>query len=739
MTAASPTRTGSDLTWPGRLVLAGLAGLAAVPFGVLLIGHGYLVVTGAAVAAVTGVSWALSPRRPLAVTVTAAAAALVAVAAAGLALTGHEPAGLVDALLQLPSRWPELARGPVRAAATPETVVVPVAGAAVAAFAGHELASRSRRPVLGTLPPGALLVLGLVYAGRNGSGSAAVLAAVAGYAAGVLVVAATDQPHPGSRFRPAAVVIALVAVGAGVAVGTRAPVPPGDRFELRDHLSAEAGARLKAMPLAQAADSLAEADDPVVFRITLSTAGGAPDTPLPPAMADRVRLRVATLDRYDDGEAWGPARPLVPVGDLLPHHYSVADTPGVLQDVTLTDAYAGPFVPSLGTPVGLLAGREGLLFDGVAGDLALAPASAHRHYQVVSPARPGTVPDAPTGDDLAALTRLPGPVPVELQREVEGLPAAPRPRMEALAARMRDGSAGYDPHAAAGQSYPRLVQFVSATAQSGEGAAGTIEQPTAAMAVLARLAGLPARVVVGYDVPLPPPVPGTGARTMAVTAHQVRAWVEVHLTGEGWIPIEVTPRAVRPPGTQDPAATTTTAPLPAGRAPAAATTVAPSPAPDPGPCGAPAGGGAAGCVPAGSGPAVPWAALGLVVVAGALVGLPAFRWLRRWRRRRRRAPADRIFGAWQETAGALRRRGLAVPRWATTAELVVSSRKVLGDDVAVALTRWSGLLDAAVYGASEPDGDLADAAWNAHHALTVALRSSGSPVERARSVVDPRR
>ena len=66
--------------------------------------------------------------------------------------------------------------------------------------------------------------------------------------------------------------------------------------------------------------------------------------------------------------------------------------------------------------------------------------------------------------------------------------------------------------------------------------AGYCQQYAAAYAVLARLAGLPSRVAVGF-------VTGTsiGAHTWQVFGDDAHAWPEVWFPGVGWVPFEPTP------------------------------------------------------------------------------------------------------------------------------------------------------------------------------------------------------
>jgi hypothetical protein len=720
-----------DVPVAARLVLGVLAVVAVVPFRVLLADDRWLLGAAGAAALTAGVSRALSPRRPLAVAVGAAVAALALAAAGYLAATGV-PVGpdLAAGLARLPVGWPTaLLRAPLPAAPTPENLALPVGGAAVAAFAAAEVAARSRRAVPGAVAPAALLVVALVYAGRHASGTAAVVGVLV---AGVLAVAALDRAPTPRRglHRLAGPVLALLAGAGCVVVAALTPATSAPRYGLGDRYVPARRVTEDANPLAQAAAALAAADDPVVFRVTLA----------PAADGARLRLRVATLDDYD-GTVWRVSRTFGAVGDLLPRRYPVdVAGPPVVQRVALTPAYTGPFVPELAAPVEVGApGREWLRFDPESGDLvAVEGRPADLRYELVSPAGPASsAPQGPTGDRLAALTALPEPVPAELRTLVRGLAERPpRQRVETLVGRVRDGPSGYDVLAPPGHSYPRLTRFLGGgPAEGGGGMAGTIEQPPAAFAVLARLAGVPARVVVGYDVA----VTGTGAgagvgveRTVAVTARQVRAWAEVHLDGEGWVPVDVTRAEPRAPAAEPPPGTTSTTAVEAGRAPAAATEPAPDPSSAGEPCRPPAG----DCDPPTAG--VPWRALAAGAVPVLPVAVAGAKGVRRRRRRRRREPARRLVGAWQETMACLRGRGVRVPPAMTVTEVVARHAPVLGEQAVASLSRWVPLLDTAVYAAAEPDDDLADEAWNAHAALAEALRARTGRVRRLVLAADPR-
>jgi len=86
----------------------------------------------------------------------------------------------------------------------------------------------------------------------------------------------------------------------------------------------------------------------------------------------------------------------------------------------------------------------------------------------------------------------------------------------------------YDLQVPAGTSESAIVNFL-------ENRRGYCEQYASAMAYMARLAGLPARVAIGF---------GRGARQpgyWTITSHDAHAWVEIYFSGIGWVPFDPTP------------------------------------------------------------------------------------------------------------------------------------------------------------------------------------------------------
>jgi transglutaminase-like putative cysteine protease len=195
--------------------------------------------------------------------------------------------------------------------------------------------------------------------------------------------------------------------------------------------------------------------------------------------------------------------------------------------------------------------------------------------------------------------------------------------------------------APSGHAYPNLNFFLFAPRNAG-GQRGTSEQFAASFAVLARMLGLPTRVVVGFQA-------RPGAST--VRGKDALAWPEVLFSGLGWVPFDPLPKA---DSTPQPLESFQPKPNPSTPPPSMAPTLAISVSPQ-----KPSRSPSAAAV-AGGGPG-PWLAAGLGGGGGLiLVGLTVIALLRRRLRigrLDRGDPAHRVAGAWREVLDALRLAG----------------------------------------------------------------------------------
>jgi len=118
----------------------------------------------------------------------------------------------------------------------------------------------------------------------------------------------------------------------------------------------------------------------------------------------------------------------------------------------------------------------------------------------------------------------------QLVASVTGAARSPYQKAVALQAYFHGPDFSYDVNVPAGNSEDDLVNFLAAKR-------GYCEQYAAAMAIMARVAGLPARVAIGFTRGTK-----TGISSYTVSTHDAHAWPEIYFPGVGWLQFEPTPR-----------------------------------------------------------------------------------------------------------------------------------------------------------------------------------------------------
>ncbi len=110
--------------------------------------------------------------------------------------------------------------------------------------------------------------------------------------------------------------------------------------------------------------------------------------------------------------------------------------------------------------------------------------------------------------------------------------ATPYDKARALSTYFTDPANGfiYSLATKGGESGSDLVDFLTT------GKAGFCQQYAAALAVMLRVANIPARVVLGYSHAAP-----NAAGQFEVTSDDAHAWVEAYFQGVGWVPFDPTP------------------------------------------------------------------------------------------------------------------------------------------------------------------------------------------------------
>ncbi len=142
---------------------------------------------------------------------------------------------------------------------------------------------------------------------------------------------------------------------------------------------------------------------------------------------------------------------------------------------------------------------------------------------------------AGTPSDVNVTAALPPDLPpeiIDLTLEVTADAATPALKAAAIQAFLRSSEFTYSTDQAQGTTYEQLADFLLRDRR------GYCEQYAGAMAVMARIVGIPTRVAVGF---LP------GSRTASgweVSVRDMHSWPELYFEGEGWVRFEPTPALV---------------------------------------------------------------------------------------------------------------------------------------------------------------------------------------------------
>jgi hypothetical protein len=262
----------------------------------------------------------------------------------------------------------------------------------------------------------------------------------------------------------------------------------------------------------------------------------------------------------------------------------------------------------------------------------------------------------------------------------------------------------------------------------------TPEQFATFFAMVARDLGVPARVVTGFRLIDSPETGSAAPGTYQVTNRQAWTWVEIPVSGRGWVVADPTPGTL----------TATPAPPPL-RVQATPTTVTP-PRANAVPRNQIAGGHALAKPAHIASPRShhrPWWVPALLAVSGIVVcgllvgpGLAALRRLVRRRLRRRAAPPELAVGAWLELLDGLHQAGLSPARGATSAEIAADAGRAFGGDIAAPVRQVGEVADRAVFSVSHPP-DRADAeeAWEEQRRVRRAVLHGLDRRQRARALL----
>lgn len=386
-------------------------------------------------------------------------------------------------------------------------------------------------------------------------------------------------------------------------------------------------------------------------RITYATSSSAP-----------LYLRSVTVDNFD-GDSWGPddrAGSRLPLAGRIDPGYAVLADEQVRQVTAIeTGSFSSPYLPAPYAPETIRGLSGQWTWDPATLSIKGTDTTSRRQEYVVTSAVPKLSAALLAQSSGAArgipddFTRIPGNVPDIVKttaRTVAGSAATPYAKAIAIQKYLRSAEFTYSLQSPVQGGYDG--NGLSVLADFLQQKSGYCIHYASAMAVMARLEGIPSRIAVGY-------APGrlTGA-TVSVAgqgtlpeyeadARDAHAWPELYFQGLGWVPFEPTPsRGVVPDYATEAAVSSVPDALGNndGLVPDAAP--APTPAPSAAPLPAPGAGNGAG----GDAPLLPWL-LGTAAALGAGLVAAAPRLVRtaiRARRLRPKRPGDAVPLAWSE-------------------------------------------------------------------------------------------
>ncbi|MBB4682004.1 transglutaminase family protein [Crossiella cryophila] len=598
-------------------------------------------------------------------------------------------AGLVDSWqLALDSTWP--------ARPDPELLLFVPLLVLGAGLLGIELAHRARGPLPALLPSAAVLGLSQLYA--PAPEGLAVAAALGYAAAGVLTLVR-------GRVRPVALaaVIAAAVAGSGLAVVADPLGRPA--YSLRQERPTPLPPAPTASPLDEIAARL-RSGDLAVFSYTGS------------AKVDRWTTVVLP---HFDGVNWRPDEYFQRLGAEL------APPPGLLDpqrreaDITTLPA-SGRWLPSQPWPAAV-AGLDPLV--GPDSGMLFGPGGV-TNYRIAwwDPKSEGLL-DAAIDPEVPGWREDIGEIPpgvAELATEAtRGLRATFQSALQLQRYLTENYRVSTSTDLPTGHGWQQIRKFLL------EDKEGTSEQFATAYVALARLLGIPARVAVGFAAPAT--AAADGRRT--VRNRDVLAWPEVAVQGFGWVPLDPTRTAARDDNPNSGGLADLTK---------AARQKLPAPAdlrnPD-----LPASGTVAGEEESAGGgwQWLWWSLLGLVLALPVLwlAGVPLWRLLRRWRRRRATGAAA-VTGAVAEVRDRLRAFRIPVTPGMTVRDLAGAAAPLADRFTVDTLRLLAGTVDTALWSGGPATAELTDRAWDAERQVRKSLSRNGSLRDRLRAAFDPR-
>jgi protein-glutamine gamma-glutamyltransferase len=570
----------------------------------------------------------------------------------------------------------------------------------LACLLGLELLDRT--PPLAAVAPG-LVVVGVSQLYIALSGSTAVLFAL-GYG---LVIAAlllpdwagrTDKTRSTGSLTPlaAGAIMTVIAILGGFAVSAvnlarRTP------YTLQQVQSTDVPRSRPSNPLDELAGRLSSGSkDEVAFRY---------QSPAPVG-----RWRQVTLDDFD-GANWNSSRPFLRLGTELPPGPEIAVEVTTQRAEVELRGLTGPWLPGQLLPSSVSGAAETKV-EPVGSTLMVSVRPDRYQLTWSKPAvdakllvEAGIDPEAPGGlGDLGAVPPEVSVLAATALAEKRATFATALALEDFMAKRYKVAVGNQLP---SGHGWPQLRQFLL-----GDPGIGTSEQFAAGYVALARLSGIPARLVVGFRAPAKADPDGW----YTVRNGDALAWPEVAVEGVGWWPLDPAGRAqagksAPAPGSDSDVTNQAREAVPPINE--IEDPVVPPPAPE------------TSGDRSWDGFHVPVAVV--LVVAGSLLllwvaGVPLLKFIRGLRRRRRTGSAA-VVGAWAEARDRLRSYGVPVTSGMTVRDLTSASADVTDDRARGGLGIVAAAVDQALWSGGPASEELGRAAWAGVREIRRGLRS----------------
>lgn len=730
--------------------LAPIAAVGVFAFAPLYDGIGYAVAGGAGLVAAATLAvvawrlkwawWLLAPVAVLTYLVISAPTALRDDAVFGVLPT---PATLAVATRGVLTSWKDSLTAEAPLDTVPTSLLVPLLLAFVCGLVAFSLSLRARRPGWALVPVAVLVTVAMAfgtYFSRWPTVQGVVIAVGAiGWLSfarhssrgGDLAVTEGAQ-STGFLTRSMGMASGLLAISAITGVVAHGAITNGDgRDVLRDHVDPPFDIHQYASPLQSYRGIERDSADVMLLKVA--------------GLPDGARVRLATLDAYD-GTVFGVgATGQSGSGAFEPLRKSVTPArDGVAGSATITVGdWSGVWVPDVGYPTSFV----------FSGDRA-TELERTTHYNsatftaaTAATLKPGdsytvsfVLPAEPAASALSGAVAQPIVVP-----SVTGVPESIRDlasgavegatsdadRMLRMAEYLKDngyfshGIGDTEPKSLSGHGTARIDSLVTSQSMVGDD-----EQYAVTLALMARVEGLPSRVVMGF-------YPASyGQPTYSFTGSDLHVWTEVAFADLGWVPFFPTPDESKPLTEQD---------NPPQRLPKPQVLQPQPPADEPAQA-PPTGGIDDETLGSDSGfaatvfRALGYAAGGLGVLLVLLGPAVAIVYAKARRRRRRRASeraSDRIRGGWDEVVDAAHDAGLSVRRGGTRTENA-RELETTAEGASAGATTLALAADAGVFGARELTDSEVDEFWRDVDAFLGTFHGSRGNWGRWRSALSMR-